>query len=160
MKIFTFWGVRTLYHCVFLYIQLIWIQLIYEDFNRPSAVFSHVHLPKYTKGNVFKFPQKKSDALFKQEIITTVQRYIEEIWWNLLLYTSCGIILICGSQCLWLLTFSLLVGTLFRVFLCLNGFFSFHSRIFTHMETSPLPVKGCKFWRMLGTHGHWQVRVL
>ena len=23
------------------------------------------------------------------------------------------------------------------------------------METSPLPVKGCKFWPMLGTHGHW-----
>ena len=31
--------------------------------------------------------------------------------------------------------------------------------IFTHMETSPLPVKGCKFWLMLGTHGHWAVRV-
>ena len=31
---------------------------------------------------------------------------------------------------------------------------------FTHMETSPLPVKGCKFWPMLGTHGHWAVRVL
>ena len=24
----------------------------------------------------------------------------------------------------------------------------------------PLPVKGCKFWPMLGTHGHWAVRVL
>ena len=36
---------------------------------------------------------------------------------------------------------------------------SSHS-IFTHMETSPLPVKGCKFWPMLGTHGHWVVRVL
>ena len=31
---------------------------------------------------------------------------------------------------------------------------------FTHMETSPLPVKGCKFWPMLGSHGHWAVRVL
>ena len=29
---------------------------------------------------------------------------------------------------------------------------------FTHMETSPLPVRGCKFWPMLGTHGHWTVR--
>ena len=29
---------------------------------------------------------------------------------------------------------------------------------FTHMETSPLPVKGCKFWLVLGTHGHWAVR--
>ena len=29
-----------------------------------------------------------------------------------------------------------------------------------HMETSPLQVKGCKFWPMLGTYGHWAVRVL
>ena len=29
-----------------------------------------------------------------------------------------------------------------------------------HMETSPLPVKGCKFWPMFDTHGHWAVRVL
>ena len=26
---------------------------------------------------------------------------------------------------------------------------------FTHMETSPLPMKSCKFWPMLGTHGNW-----
>ena len=26
---------------------------------------------------------------------------------------------------------------------------SYHSRIFTQMETSPLPMKGCKFWPML-----------
>ena len=25
---------------------------------------------------------------------------------------------------------------------------------FTHMETSPLQVKGCKFSSMLGTYGH------
>ena len=25
---------------------------------------------------------------------------------------------------------------------------------FIHIETSPLPVKGCKFGPMLGTHGH------
>ena len=31
---------------------------------------------------------------------------------------------------------------------------------FTHMKTSPLPVKGCKCWPMRGTHGHWAVRVL
>ena len=28
------------------------------------------------------------------------------------------------------------------------------------METSPLPVKDCKCWPMLGTHSHWAVRVL
>ena len=28
--------------------------------------------------------------------------------------------------------------------------------VFTHLETSRLPVKGCKFWPMLGTHGHEQ----
>ena len=38
---------------------------------------------------------------------------------------------------------------------------SSHSRIFfTHMETSALPAKGCKFWLLLGTYGHWAVRVL
>ena len=26
------------------------------------------------------------------------------------------------------------------------------------METSPLPVKGCKIWSMLGTHGPWVVK--
>ena len=31
---------------------------------------------------------------------------------------------------------------------------------FIHMETSPMLVKGCKFWPMLGTSGHWAVRVL
>ena len=36
---------------------------------------------------------------------------------------------------------------------------SSHSRMFTHKETSPVPVKGCKFWPMLGTHGHWAVSV-
>ena len=30
----------------------------------------------------------------------------------------------------------------------------------THMETSPLPMKGCKFWPILGTHDLWAVRVL
>ena len=31
---------------------------------------------------------------------------------------------------------------------------------FTHMETSQLPVNGCKFWLLLGTHGHRPLRVL
>ena len=26
---------------------------------------------------------------------------------------------------------------------------------FTHLETSSLPMKDCKFWPMLGTYGHW-----
>ena len=30
----------------------------------------------------------------------------------------------------------------------------------TYMETSPLPVKGYKFWPMLDTHCHWVVRFL
>ena len=33
--------------------------------------------------------------------------------------------------------------------------FSSTRDLFTDMETSPLPVKGCKFWPMLGTHGQW-----
>ena len=35
--------------------------------------------------------------------------------------------------------------------------FSSHSR--TYMEMSPLPVKGYKFWPILGNHGHWALRV-
>ena len=31
---------------------------------------------------------------------------------------------------------------------------------FTHLETSPLPVKGWKFWPILGTYCHWAVRGL
>jgi hypothetical protein len=33
--------------------------------------------------------------------------------------------------------------------------FTSRSRIFTYMETSPLPVKGYKMWPMLGTQGLW-----
>ena len=43
---------------------------------------------------------------------------------------------------------------------CLFGVFRPTREFFTHMEKSPLPVKGCKFWPMLGTRGHWAVRVL
>ena len=44
--------------------------------------------------------------------------------------------------------------------------FSSHSKVFTRMETKPIPVKGCTFWLMLGTlssegffsvpHQQWQ----
>ena len=43
----------------------------------------------------------------------------------------------------------------FCLFVCLS-----HSRIFHPFETSPLPVKAFPFWPLLGTHGHWAVRVL
>ena len=36
----------------------------------------------------------------------------------------------------------------------LFGVFRPNQEVFTHMETSPLPVKGCKFLPMLGTYGH------
>ena len=42
-------------------------------------------------------------------------------------------------------------------FVCL-GVFRPTREFFSHLETSPLPVKGCKFWPILGTHGHWAVR--
>ena len=40
--------------------------------------------------------------------------------------------------------------------ICLFGVFWPTREFFTHMETSasPLPVKDCKFWLMLGTYGH------
>ena len=37
--------------------------------------------------------------------------------------------------------------------------FTHHVEFFNHMETSPLRIKGCKFSPILGTHGHWAVRV-
>ena len=44
-------------------------------------------------------------------------------------------------------------------FVCLLGFFVPLGN-FSLMGTSSLPVKGCKFWHMLGTYGHWAVRVV
>ena len=48
----------------------------------------------------------------------------------------------------------------FNLFVCFLGIFVPLKNFFTHLETSPLPVKGCKFRPMLGTYGHWAVRVL
>ena len=42
---------------------------------------------------------------------------------------------------------------------CLFGVYRPTRKLFTHMETSPLPVKGCKFWPILGTHGQWAMSV-
>ena len=42
------------------------------------------------------------------------------------------------------------------LFVCL--WFTSHSKIFhlfVHLETSPLPMKGCKFWHIVGTHKQW-----
>ena len=50
-----------------------------------------------------------------------------------------------------------------RLFLCLSVclFGVFHSirGFFTHLKTSSLPVKGCKFWPILGIYGLGAVRV-
>ena len=46
-----------------------------------------------------------------------------------------------------------------HMFVCFEVFSS-HSKICTHMETSPWPLKGYAFWPLLGTHGHWAVMVL
>ena len=44
------------------------------------------------------------------------------------------------------------------IFLRRGGIVPFEN-FFTHMETSPFPMKCCKFWHMLGTPGHGAVRV-
>ena len=44
--------------------------------------------------------------------------------------------------------------------ICLYGVYRPTREFFTHIETSPLPVKGCQFLPMLGTHGHKALRVL
>ena len=48
----------------------------------------------------------------------------------------------------------------FRLFVCLFGVYGLTQEFFTHMETSSLPVNGCKFSTLLGTRGHWAVRDL
>ena len=47
-------------------------------------------------------------------------------------------------------------------FVCSFGIFRPSHEFSTHMETSPLLFKGCKFWPMLGTynHGYWAVMIL
>ena len=47
----------------------------------------------------------------------------------------------------------LLLTSLFVVFRPIREFFN-------HLETSPLTVKGCQFWRMISTYGHGTLRVL
>ena len=42
------------------------------------------------------------------------------------------------------------------ILFCLFGVYCPTWEFFTDMETSPLPVKCCKFWPMLGTHGQVQ----
>ena len=57
--------------------------------------------------------------------------------------------------------FVCLVGWLFFFIVCLFEVFRpIREFFFTHIKTWPLPVKGCKVWPMLGTHGHWTVKVL
>ena len=43
---------------------------------------------------------------------------------------------------------------------CLFGFYRPTRKFFTHMKTSPLPLKVSKVWPMLDTHDHLSVRVL
>ena len=55
--------------------------------------------------------------------------------------------------------FFVVVTILCVFFVCVYGLHP-TPEFFTHVETSTLMVKGCKIWPMLGTHGHWAVRVL
>ena len=41
----------------------------------------------------------------------------------------------------------------FLLFDCLLGVFRPTRNFFIHLEMSPMPLKGCKFWPMLGTYG-------
>ena len=43
-------------------------------------------------------------------------------------------------------------------FVCVEVFVPLEN--ITHMKMSPVPVKDCKFWPMLGTYGHWAGKVL
>ena len=46
------------------------------------------------------------------------------------------------------------------MFLCLFGVLRPTREFFCHMETSAFSEKGCTFWPILGTHGHWAAMVL
>ena len=46
------------------------------------------------------------------------------------------------------------------IYICLFVVFLPTREFFTHLETSPLHVKSCKYWPILDTQGHWPVRVL
>ena len=46
------------------------------------------------------------------------------------------------------------------IIVCSFGVYRPTWELFTHMETSPLPEEGYKFWLMLGTHSHSTVNVL
>ena len=41
------------------------------------------------------------------------------------------------------------------LFICCMLYFIPLKELFTHMETSPLPVKGCKFTHTISTHEQW-----
>ena len=53
-----------------------------------------------------------------------------------------------------------LIGNIYQRYNSLFEVYRPTSKFFTHMETAPLPVKGCTFLPMLGTHSHRAVRVL
>ena len=46
------------------------------------------------------------------------------------------------------------------LFVCLFGVLRPTREFFSHLETSPFPVKSCKFWPLLDPYGHWAMRVL
>ena len=56
--------------------------------------------------------------------------------------------------------FHLNVISIVCLFVCWFGVFRPTRKVFTPLETSPLPVMGCKFWRMFGMYGYLAVRVL
>ena len=51
----------------------------------------------------------------------------------------------------------LVLDILLNSFIFVLVFFCSTREFFTHMMMTPLPVKGCKFRPMFGTHGQWAV---
>ena len=67
---------------------------------------------------------------------------------------------LCDSHVVCLVLF--VIRTTFHsdLLVCFLEFIVPFNCFFTHMEMPPLPVKGCKIWSMLSTHGHGTIRVL
>ena len=169
--------VRTpIYVCIKVYLQICevfafdWLKTLFEHFTQkntpyllgffhlsfvPRFLFIKLKINKSIFTDAGRTESKLVDFICKY----TVARFFTYIetsfwWWSV----STGIC--------WMFTYSRQIpnnvrkGHRWFFLVCFFGVYRPTRKIFTHMETSPLPVEGCKFWPMLGTYGHWAMRFL
>ena len=170
--------VRTpIYVCIKVYLQICevfafdWLKTLFEHFTQKNTPYllGFFHLSFVPRFLFIKLKNNKStftdagrtESKFVDFISKyTVARFFTYIetsfwWWSV----STGIC--------WMFTYSRQIPNNVRkghrwffFLVCFFGVYRPTRKFFTHMETSPLPVEGCKFWPMLGTYGHWAMRFL